>query len=500
MYRFIVILFAVILLSVEAYTSEQLNTHVIVSSSYAGGYTGYPQDEWDQLLNGLYRTEEWALSCGRFERDYLDINYMSSEYMGTRGYGFQFGKMESFKIIDTLNLESYAVGIKFGEIDINALGEITNGKLNVYIQPGQLYNNITGPYTDSSVNADIRARYLSTKSQRYKIGEIDYDVSENGTDFVNYVKDVALPVPVGLIDQYGGSVIILITPSDDINTSPYVGSQDIILDARFSVDLFVSASYNNDFDGDGIPNDQDNDSDNDGVPDGTDIDADGDGFTNEDEIAAGSDPLNPNSTPFVDTDGDGYTDDVENNAGSDPNNPNETPVSDQDVDGYTDIEENNSGSDPLDPSETPITDRDGDGHTDGEENLSGSDPDNPDSVPDDIDGDGVPNDDETPLNDTELFDENEEAGFYRDAIDALGLDYQRVIVSSTENYTQNIDIPLGGQLGSMTTKTVTFNLAPQPGSPTYTGLNIIQTAIKTVLSGLLVLAFIKNTYHLLWNL
>jgi len=74
------------------------------------------------------------------------------------------------------------------------------------------------------------------------------------------------------------------------------------------------------------------------------IDADGDGLTDEEEILLGTNPLEP------DTDDDGLTDGEEVYVyDTDPL------VADTDEDGYSDGEEVEAGSDPLDPESTPET-------------------------------------------------------------------------------------------------------------------------------------------------
>ena len=74
---------------------------------------------------------------------------------------------------------------------------------------------------------------------------------------------------------------------------------------------------NADTDGDGVNDGTDDfpldptesvDTDNDSIGNNADVDDDGDGFTDSAEIAAGTDPLNPTSLPFVDSDGDTIND------------------------------------------------------------------------------------------------------------------------------------------------------------------------------------------------
>ena len=73
-------------------------------------------------------------------------------------------------------------------------------------------------------------------------------------------------------------------------------------------------------------------------------DADGDGLSDDDEAVQGTDPFDP------DSDGDGLLDgDEVNTYGTDPLDP------DSDSDGFNDGAEVAAGSDPLDPASTPLT-------------------------------------------------------------------------------------------------------------------------------------------------
>ena len=141
-----------------------------------------------------------------------------------------------------------------------------------------------------------------------------------------------------------------------------------------------------DGDGDGVADDADNcpatansdqaDADGDGQGNACDVDDDNDGASDADEVAAGSDPLDGNSTPevcdgqdndlndgvdegFTNTDGDGQADCVD---------------TDDDNDEQSDEDELTCGSDPLNAG-SKATDTDGDNR--------------PDCVDPDDDGDGV---------------------------------------------------------------------------------------------------------------
>ncbi|MGQ0735977.1 MAG: hypothetical protein ACT4QD_20275, partial [Acidobacteriota bacterium] len=137
------------------------------------------------------------------------------------------------------------------------------------------------------------------------------------------------------------------------------------------------------------------DTDGDGRRNDVDDDDDGDGHSDLEEAAAGSDPLNPNSTPEVcdgaDNDGDGEIDeglpDTDNDGESD------CADADDDNDGVLDA----ADAFPLDPTESVDTDGDGvgnnadedddnDGVPDADETAAGSDPLDGASTPEICDG------------------------------------------------------------------------------------------------------------------
>jgi PKD repeat protein len=109
------------------------------------------------------------------------------------------------------------------------------------------------------------------------------------------------------------------------------------------------AGLDDDFDDDGISDDDDADDDNDGISDDDDDDDDNDGRSDDDEREDGTDPRDD------DTDDDGVNDGDEHEDGTDPRD------DDTDDDGLDDGEERDHGTDPKDP------DTDGDGKTDGDE-------------------------------------------------------------------------------------------------------------------------------------
>jgi len=179
-----------------------------------------------------------------------------------------------------------------------------------------------------------------------------------------------------------------------------------------------------DSDGDGVndmedafPNDPSEsvDTDGDKIGDNSDPDIDGDGIPNDDEQTAGTDPFNSADIP-LDTDGDGVVDAVDTDDDNDgvpddldafPLDPTENTDTDgdgtgnntdtdDDNDGVTDAEELENGTNPL------AADSDGDGVNDMEDAFPNDPNENVDTdgdkigdnVDPDIDGDGIPNEDE----------------------------------------------------------------------------------------------------------
>jgi mono/diheme cytochrome c family protein len=114
--------------------------------------------------------------------------------------------------------------------------------------------------------------------------------------------------------------------------------------------------FDDDFDDDGINDDDDPDDDNDGIHDDDDPDDDNDGVDDDDEYDDGTDPRDD------DCDDDGMSDGEEREHGTDPRD------HDSDDDELDDGEENDLGTDPKD------WDSDNDGKSDGEEVRMGTDP------------------------------------------------------------------------------------------------------------------------------
>ncbi|MGF1772510.1 thrombospondin type 3 repeat-containing protein [Vibrio wakamikoensis] len=107
------------------------------------------------------------------------------------------------------------------------------------------------------------------------------------------------------------------------------------------------------------------DGDNDFIDDRFDDDWDNDGLTNEQEAELGTDPRNP------DSDGDGLGDKYEVDNGLDPTDPTDA-LLDIDGDGLSHLDEVKNGTDPNN------ADSDGDGVNDGDEVREGTDPLDPD--------------------------------------------------------------------------------------------------------------------------
>jgi len=174
-------------------------------------------------------------------------------------------------------------------------------------------------------------------------GHLEVEFASNSAEETLYLDNIQFTSTVVLTaDSDDDGDGWLDTDEVDCGTDPLDGN-DVPADADSNG--ICDALEGDDFDGDGIPNDQDPDDDNDGVDD---VDDD---F-----------PLNPNET--TDTDGDGVGDNADE---------------DDDNDGWSDAIESDCGSDQMDPDSVPA-DQDGDSQCD--------------ATDADIDGDGYNNDDD----------------------------------------------------------------------------------------------------------
>ncbi|WP_289062359.1 gliding motility-associated C-terminal domain-containing protein [uncultured Zobellia sp.] len=196
--------------------------------------------------------------------------------------------------------------------------------------------------------------------------------------------------------------------------------------------------YNNDTDGDGVPDNTDADAldpcDPSQSPGYTGYDAtnaiwmaadcDGDGLPNGTEVSNGTDPYNN------DTDGDGVSDDVEISNGTDTLNPCDPAQGE----GYTNYYASNAI--------WAAADCDGDGITNGDEAANGTDPYNTDT-----DGDGVP--DNTDTDALDPCDPSQIAGYTGyDATNAIwmaadcdgdGIDNGTEVANGTDPYNSDTD-------------------------------------------------------------
>ena len=191
-------------------------------------------------------------------------------------------------------------------------------------------------------------------------GSLEFELTSNSQSESIYVDNVVFTASASLVpdddDDNDGWLDV-----DEVNcgTDP-LDANDVPTDTDNNG--ICDALEGGDFDGDGIPNDNDPDDDN-------------DGWDDIDETACNTNPLNSGSTP-TDTDGDGICDYLD---------------SDDDDDGVDDA----SDCDPLDPNESGDNDMDGicDGADDDDDNdgvLDGDDAFPDDSSEwDDSDGDGV---------------------------------------------------------------------------------------------------------------
>lgn len=212
---------------------------------------------------------------------------------------------------------------------------------------------LTAAFSEALDPATVtRASYLLTSAGPDKIlGNADDTVVTDGT--------VALRESINTVVLEFGEVLppglyraaILPTVAD------LAGN---FLAGRFTYTFRVFSRVDSDLDG--VPDElepllgmdpNNSDSDGDGIPDGFE-DNDRDGLINAGEILLETDPLNP------DSDGDGIKDGDEDNDGDYLSNKTEVEFGtdpllwDSDGDGWNDESELNAGSDPLDPNSTPL--------------------------------------------------------------------------------------------------------------------------------------------------
>tara|TARA_Y100001960_G_scaffold68154_2_gene71820 strand:+ start:3240 stop:5588 length:2349 start_codon:yes stop_codon:yes gene_type:complete len=270
-------------------------------------------------------------------------------------------------------------------------------------------------------------------------GSLEIELTSNSQSESIYVDNVVFTSSVAMMaDDDDDNDGWLDDDEVDCGTDP-LDANDVPSDADGNG--ICDALEGDDYDGDGLSNENDPDDDNDGWDDtdevscntnplngdSTPTDTDGDGVCDyldsdddNDGVEDGSDcdPLDPNETTDNDMDGicDGADDDDDNDgvADSDDAFPNDSTEwadadgdgkgdnvdDDDDNDGVSDLMEERCFSDPLDANSLPTDtdgdgecdpidyDDDGDGYTDQVEGWCGSDPLDVNSIPVDSDGDG----------------------------------------------------------------------------------------------------------------
>jgi len=271
-------------------------------------------------------------------------------------------------------------------------------------------------------------------------GHLEFEFSSNAGPEAIYIDNIQFTSTVVLtadLDDDGDGWLDV--DETDCGTDPLDGN-DVPADADSNG--ICDALEGDDFDGDGISNDQDPDDDNDGVDDAddafplnpnewddtdsdgigdnADLDDDNDAWTDVDESACGTDPLDGASIPS-DYDNDMVCDSLDSDDDNDlvldvddafPNDPYETVDTDgdgvgdnadldDDGDVWTDAEESACGTDPLDSASIPSdydndmvcdsldSDDDDDGWTDTYESDCNTNPSDASSIPLDSDGDGT---------------------------------------------------------------------------------------------------------------
>ena len=271
-------------------------------------------------------------------------------------------------------------------------------------------------------------------------GSFEIELTSNSQSESIYVDNVVFTSSVAMMaddddDNDGWSD----DDETDCGTDP-LDDNDIPSDADGNG--ICDALEGDDYDGDGLSNENDPDDDNDGVDDvdddfplnpneTTDTDGDGvgdnadedddnDGWIDENEVGCGTDPLDDSSVPAdydsdsvcdpldADDDNDG-TDDVDDAfpydetewRDTDGDDKGDNADEDDDNDGWSDVGETACGTDSKDPGSVPADldgdgtcdsldeDTDGDGWSDDDESGCGTDSSDSNSIPSDSDSDGV---------------------------------------------------------------------------------------------------------------
>ena len=271
-------------------------------------------------------------------------------------------------------------------------------------------------------------------------GSLEIELTSNSQSESIYVDNVVFTSSVAMMaddddDNDGWSD----DDETDCGTDP-LDDNDIPSDADGNG--ICDALEGDDYDGDGLSNENDPDDDNDGVDDvdddfplnpneTTDTDGDGvgdnadedddnDGWIDENEVGCGTDPLDDSSVPAdydsdsvcdpldADDDNDG-TDDVDDAfpydetewRDTDGDGKGDNADEDDDNDGWSDVGETACGTDSKDSGSIPADldgdgtcdsldeDTDGDGWSDDDESGCGTDSSDSNSIPSDSDSDGV---------------------------------------------------------------------------------------------------------------
>jgi hypothetical protein len=285
----------------------------------------------------------------------------------------------------------------------STINTITGTSANITDQEFLCWGHDTGALTAST---EVPSGILSRLTREWKVQE----TGDTGNVAISFDLTTITTIP---FDNSTTFQLLIDADGDFSNATVSTATATLTGDiVEFSgVDLstgqYFSLAYNNDADGDGLPNStevamglnpNDADTDNDGTNDG-DEDTDGDGIPNNTEIAMSLDPNDTDSDDNgtddgdEDADSDGISNSIEIAMGLDPedtdSDDNGTNDGDEDTDGDG-IPNSTEVSMSLDPNDT---DTDDNGTNDGDE---------------DTDGDGIPNSTEVSMsldpNDTDTDD------------------------------------------------------------------------------------------------